>query len=524
MRTALLLGLAVLSTSALAAPTAVPHQGRLMDALGNPLTSTHDLSFALYDNAAGAGTAVWTENHTGVDFDNGYFAVTLGSTSPLDDSTFDGGTFYLGITVDSGAQLPAIPVLSVPYALNAGVSMNLVDGADINVNSVEVNGSTVIDSSGNIDASQIVNMPAGSDTLQDLNCSTNGDVALFNGSDWTCTNQSNLAVGAGNLTGTVAIGALPVGTSNNTVAAGDDTRFHAHDPNELNDGLLALGFLSNILDNGGFEDGWNATTAGTPAARWYAAGTATTLALDSDAGDHTGGTQGLNHAGPADAFVYQPIERWQDYVGRTVTLSIDVKVGGDGAIIEIDDGASSTSQAVPVQAGFNRVTVSHTVAAGADKLAIKLYGNASGSFFDDAMLLLGDYSSGVAYVPLNPVDAEARLLRWYEEGQTQLYTHDALENGPAGNDGTIRFTSYKANGRTELTDTRNVSYYCVDYYNGGGDVQGTRNSLGQGNYWNGTWNCGRRRCEFSVETGGAVQAKYCLVTFDWTVEIDDNTY
>lgn len=145
-----LVGLSVAAASSVALPAsaAVPvtltQQGRLFDANGKPLNATVDVQFALYDLAA-AATPLWSESHA-ITFDDGYFSVALGETTPFGAAVFTGATRYLGITVGADAEMtPRSAVASVPYALMAGD----VPG-DIHPTSVSIAGyGEVIDASGN---------------------------------------------------------------------------------------------------------------------------------------------------------------------------------------------------------------------------------------------------------------------------------------------------------------------------------------------------------------------------------------
>ena len=76
-------------TAALAVPTKLSQQGRLLDGDGDPLTGTHALIFSIYDAATG-GNEVWREDRS-VDFDEGYYAVVLGEVVPVDDLLFSAG-------------------------------------------------------------------------------------------------------------------------------------------------------------------------------------------------------------------------------------------------------------------------------------------------------------------------------------------------------------------------------------------------------------------------------------------------
>src|SRR5690606_18889466 len=99
---------------ALAVPLRMSHQGRVLEAGGDPVQGAHTLRFALYAAATG-GTAVWTETDA-LTLDNGYFATILGDGTPLDLDDL-GGDLWLGITVDAGTELsPRQQLVSAPYA------------------------------------------------------------------------------------------------------------------------------------------------------------------------------------------------------------------------------------------------------------------------------------------------------------------------------------------------------------------------------------------------------------------------
>ena len=64
------------------APDAIPsqylsYQGTLRDNAGNPDNGSHSMSIAIYDNAAGTGTALFTQSFTGVQVRNGHFSLLL---------------------------------------------------------------------------------------------------------------------------------------------------------------------------------------------------------------------------------------------------------------------------------------------------------------------------------------------------------------------------------------------------------------------------------------------------------------
>lgn len=76
----------------------------------------YSLTFKLYTTETG-GTPVWSETQSTVNIIGGVYSVTLGTVNPL-TAAFD-QTYYLGITVGSGAELtPRARLTSSPYALS----------------------------------------------------------------------------------------------------------------------------------------------------------------------------------------------------------------------------------------------------------------------------------------------------------------------------------------------------------------------------------------------------------------------
>jgi hypothetical protein len=186
-RAAILLSLLLCST-AFAVPTELSHQGRLMDNTGIPYSGSHYLTFRLYESTT-AQTPLW-EDTIVADFDNGYYAVQLGTTATnlLDDAIFESDALYLGLAIDGGAELPdRIPVSSTPFARRAGLAGG-VDGGIVNASEVQVNGLTVIDGTGTF-------IGALSDqTLSGLGCSS-GELPQFSSSSgWMCVDGGIVAL------------------------------------------------------------------------------------------------------------------------------------------------------------------------------------------------------------------------------------------------------------------------------------------------------------------------------------------
>ena len=201
------LSLLLAFSSAQAVPLAFSHQGRLFDAVGDPLDGSHSLTLTLYDTSAG-GSAVWTETHADVAFDLGYFSVRLGEVTPLDSAAFTGAELFLGLQVDGGVELPErLPLLSVPYALrtdeaaHADVASAVAGGA-VDATELRVGGQLIADGSG-LRAAAVAHVHDAADI-------TTGTLAL----DRVPVGTSADTVARGNHTHTAAqVGALPVGTT-----------------------------------------------------------------------------------------------------------------------------------------------------------------------------------------------------------------------------------------------------------------------------------------------------------------------
>jgi len=130
---------------ALAAPTKLAQQGRVLDGDGAPLEGSHDMVFVLYD-AGTEGTALWTEERD-ADFAAGYYSITLGEQVPLDDLLFDTESVWLELSIDGETLTPRQEVVSVPYALRATAAEHL-EGGMVDAQEISVDGTVVIDSDG----------------------------------------------------------------------------------------------------------------------------------------------------------------------------------------------------------------------------------------------------------------------------------------------------------------------------------------------------------------------------------------
>jgi microcystin-dependent protein len=93
---------AALSLRAQEIPISV--QGVVRNADGSVFpTGNYSMKFRIYTLASG-GTAIWTEEQTGIRIDGGVYSVLLGKINSLGNIAFN-QTLYLGVSVDGGTEL-----------------------------------------------------------------------------------------------------------------------------------------------------------------------------------------------------------------------------------------------------------------------------------------------------------------------------------------------------------------------------------------------------------------------------------
>lgn len=114
------------------APALLPVQGVLTDDLGEPIDGVVSVTFALYDRDTG-GSALFEET-VPVTAEGGSFSVYLGNAgAPLDLTLFARSPIYLGITVESDAEMaPRFMLGTTPYAAYAQMcgDANTLSGMD----------------------------------------------------------------------------------------------------------------------------------------------------------------------------------------------------------------------------------------------------------------------------------------------------------------------------------------------------------------------------------------------------------
>jgi hypothetical protein len=141
-------------------PRLVNYQGILTDSSGQPLDGSHDLTFKIYPDSGAATPAIWVEDHTGVDVDEGLFNVILGSGTAIPEGLFSDPERWIGIAVDADVEMyPRMRITSVPWAMRAAVadsvlnaggagdghSLDADDGDPVDALYVDSNGAVWID-------------------------------------------------------------------------------------------------------------------------------------------------------------------------------------------------------------------------------------------------------------------------------------------------------------------------------------------------------------------------------------------
>ncbi|GEM_PF-5436972 len=92
-------------------------EGRLTNLAGAPVTGPVDLTLGLYTGPT-QGQPLWSKVWLDVPLNDGVFQVLLGADSPLATQWFsDYDGLWVGVAVDSGSELPRVPLTSVGYSI-----------------------------------------------------------------------------------------------------------------------------------------------------------------------------------------------------------------------------------------------------------------------------------------------------------------------------------------------------------------------------------------------------------------------
>jgi hypothetical protein len=110
-------------------------QGRLTDSLGNPITTSTNVQFKLY-NVPSGGSSLYQSGTCSVTPDqDGIFNVVIGSGcgAEISNSVFsENPNIYLGVTVGPDAEMtPRQPIANVGYAINAETLQGLPPGTGV---------------------------------------------------------------------------------------------------------------------------------------------------------------------------------------------------------------------------------------------------------------------------------------------------------------------------------------------------------------------------------------------------------
>lgn len=114
--------LVVLPSVALAVPSVLSHQGRVLSADGLPLNGALTMTVSLYDEVD-SSAAFWTKTYGSVPVEDGYYAlrlVTDDASSPLSVASISDGETWIQVTVAGQSMGSRVQLHSTPYAMMAG--------------------------------------------------------------------------------------------------------------------------------------------------------------------------------------------------------------------------------------------------------------------------------------------------------------------------------------------------------------------------------------------------------------------
>ena len=156
-------------------PARVPVHGFVADSAGTALDGDTEITFRLYDQAAG-GTMVY-ETIRMVSVSSGYFDVMLGEMVPLTLSIFtDNTNLYLGMAVGTDAEMtPRLEVGSTPYSWLAAYALNAGQLGGLDASAYRLASDTV-------DFADLTNVPDDNDTLAGLSC-MDGQAVVYSGTN-----------------------------------------------------------------------------------------------------------------------------------------------------------------------------------------------------------------------------------------------------------------------------------------------------------------------------------------------------
>jgi hypothetical protein len=100
-------------------PQLINVQGKLTDAVGDPVADgPYSVLFSIYDVITG-GTALWQETRT-VTVSDGLFSISLGESTTIPPSLFDNTDLWLGIKVETDPEMtPRQRLTTAPYSFRS---------------------------------------------------------------------------------------------------------------------------------------------------------------------------------------------------------------------------------------------------------------------------------------------------------------------------------------------------------------------------------------------------------------------
>lgn len=115
-------------------PRTMSYQGLAVDGSGNPISDgPHSLTLKIYDVSS---ALLYTETQGSVTFFKGMYNVMIGSVTPIPLSVKFDQQYFLGVSIDGGAEMtPRTPLESAPYALHSAIA-NVALSVDPNATGV----------------------------------------------------------------------------------------------------------------------------------------------------------------------------------------------------------------------------------------------------------------------------------------------------------------------------------------------------------------------------------------------------
>ncbi|UCB52842.1 MAG: hypothetical protein JSV10_01765 [Candidatus Zixiibacteriota bacterium] len=326
------------SVSSADVPDSINYQGKLTTSSGGCLNDTVQMTFTIYADESGT-LWEWSETQPQVEVKDGIFNVLLGSVSPLPASIFDGSAKYLGVQVESDAEMsPLKPMVSVAYAYRAGA----VDCSDCDDRFVNVEGPDSVESS---DHTAFLGKAFGSYAAANIGIegrAKNSDGASYGGYFMTDSSATQTGTNSGILVS--GYGVSPDATFGALVSA----------RNYSSGGVYAGSFAAND-DGTGIHYGvraqsYGSSSASTHGSYGFASNTSTGIAygiqgeaVNSSSGQAVGGHFYVHDSGTGSKYGVlstAPVSNGYAgyFSGRVLITDTLIVLGGKSAAVKVDNG------------------------------------------------------------------------------------------------------------------------------------------------------------------------------------------